>query len=55
VLGLGLVATGRQRRERAAAQEPHAVLRVAHLVAGDEPEQAAGGAVCEPAVARHLP
>ena len=52
---LGLVAAGRQRRERALAEEPHPVLRVADSAARDELEQALRRPVREPPAEGHRP
>jgi hypothetical protein len=55
VLGLGLVAAGRQRLERAPAEQAHPVLRVAHLAPGDGLERALREPVRDPTLKRHLP
>jgi hypothetical protein len=51
---LRLVGTGREEVERAAAQEAHAVLRVADLAARCDLEEAARRAVRDATVERHL-
>jgi hypothetical protein len=50
---LGLVAPGLQRLERAAAEQSHPVLRVAHRAAGRELEQRPRAEVGEPPRQRH--
>ena len=52
---LGLVAAGRQQGERPTADQPHPVLRVAHVAARLQLEQLSGDAVRDPALAGHLP
>jgi hypothetical protein len=53
MLRLRLVAARRQRREGAAADQPQAVLRVAHVSSGDELEETARRAVRDPPVRGH--
>lgn len=52
--GLCFVATRRQRRERAPAQQSHPVLRIAHFAARGELEGTPGCLVREPPPAGHL-
>ena len=54
MLRLGLVTAGRQRREGATAQQPHPVLRVAHIAPRDELESTSRCSVRKPALERHL-
>ena len=51
---LRLVAAAGERRERAAAQQAHAVLRVAHVAARGRLEEPARRAVGNSALERHL-
>jgi hypothetical protein len=51
---LRLVSPVGKRRDRAAAQQTHPVLRVAHLAARRRLEEPAGRPVRDPAVERHL-
>jgi hypothetical protein len=50
---LGFVAAGRHRRERATADQPHAVLRVADFSSGHELKEPARRAVCGSPVRGH--
>lgn len=52
--GLGFVAAGRERLERASAQQAHPVLGVTDLAARDELKGAARRLVGEPPLNRHL-